>query len=76
MTTFQTLIVENMDDSTNSAKMPVMCSADCYVADRSKKDWDAADDLYRCKHCRRAIGVIHWFGTEAHSGCVADGIAP
>ena len=25
MTTFQTLIVENMDDSTNSAKLPVIC---------------------------------------------------
>ena len=66
---------QTTSESGNAAKLPVMCSADCYVADRSKKVWDAGDDLYRCKHCRRAIGVIHWFGTEADSGCEVDGIA-
>lgn len=62
-------------EEPNGTKPPVMCSADCYVADRSKKVWDAVDDLYRCKHCRRAIGVIHWFGTKADKGCEVDGIA-
>lgn len=67
--------VNQTHKSQDEVKLPAMCSADCYIVDESNKVWDAVDEMFRCLHCRRAIGVIHWFGKKADKGCDVVGIA-